>query len=225
MMRVTAIGGHRLWAPAYDSGLNPLLALESRTVAGLLKSTAPTVLIDVACGTGRWMRYFKKQGSKVFGVDACEEMLREAKKHPPLTGCVVLANAERLPFSDGVADLALCSFAVAYLENFQPVLGEMARICSRGARIVISDMHPLAAAAGWSRSFKVGSSVYEMDHFRYSIDQIRAAAATVGFRFRAQKEMHFGESETAIFERAGKQHLIPNLNTVPAIWAGMWVKP
>ena len=75
-MYATAIEAHRRWAPTYDSRPNALLALEQRVLAGALPAAA--VFLDVACGTGRWMRYFAGRGAVVFGLDACEEMLLQA---------------------------------------------------------------------------------------------------------------------------------------------------
>lgn len=224
-MRVSVIEGHRLWAPTYDSAPNPLLALESRTVTALLDHKRPARVIDVGCGTGRWMLHFAKQGATVFGVDLCQEMLCEAERHPALPGRLVRADAENLPLQHGVADLAICSFAAAYIRNLPRALWEMARICTPGARVVVSDMHPLAAAAGWTRSFRSRSSLYEMNHFAYSTAEMRAAAVCAGLQLQAQIDGHFDQREHPIFESAGKKHLIEHVNTVPAVWIGIWMRP
>ncbi|MBV8551207.1 MAG: class I SAM-dependent methyltransferase [Acidobacteriaceae bacterium] len=204
---------------------NPLLALEAGVVGRLLDSTEPLGVIDVGCGTGRWMLHFRRRGTSVFGLDLCAEMLSKAEKHPELRGRLVLGDAQSLPFPDNAADLTLCSFGAAYMPDLPRVFAEMARVCARGGRVLVSDLHPSAAAAGWNRSFKVGASAYELEHFVYSAAQIREAAASAGLQFQTQSEAYFGEAERPIFERAGKQHLISDLSTVPAIWVGLWSKP
>ena len=65
-MRVSALEGHRIWAASYDSGDNPLLALERRSMESLLDFIMPSNVIDVGCGSGRWLGYFQKGGAHVF---------------------------------------------------------------------------------------------------------------------------------------------------------------
>ena len=100
-MNVSAIEGHRNWAPVYDVGPNPLLALESRLLLERLSPTPPARFIDVACGTGRWMEWALNSGSRVFGVDFCPEMLLQASRKRGLSGCLALADACCIPLADG----------------------------------------------------------------------------------------------------------------------------
>jgi SAM-dependent methyltransferase len=223
-VQVSAAEGHRLWAPVYDSGPNPLLALESRIVRGLLQRI-PMRVIDVACGTGRWASYFAQLGATVYGVDSCEEMLAQAAKHHSLRGCLALADAEHLPLRQGIADLVLCSFAASYFGDLQQVLIEMARVSVPGACVIISDMHPAAITAGWTRSFRIDTSLYEIETTRYSKTEMHAAAGSAGLRLTANLDASFGEPERSLFERAGKQHLFTRLSTIPAVWIGIWRKP
>ena len=51
-MRVSAIEGHRNWAPIYDTGPNPLLALETRVLSEKLSPFDAPRFLDVACGPG-----------------------------------------------------------------------------------------------------------------------------------------------------------------------------
>ena len=182
-------------------------------------------VIDVACGTGRWMLHFQNRGAVVFGVDASAEMLAQARQRPELRGHLILADAQNIPLANEAADLVLCSFAASYIPDVRKLLREMARITVPSGRVVISDMHEHAVTVGWSRSFKIGTSVYEIEHFRYSLDAMRSAAEETGLRLEAEAEAHFEEQERSIFHRAGKQHLYSQLRGIPAIWAGIWVKP
>jgi len=223
-MQVSAAEGHRLWAPVYDLGPNPLLALESRVVRDLLPRT-PRQVVDVACGTGRWASYFAQSGTSVYGIDACAEMLTQAAKHGFLKGRLVLASAEYLPFREGIADLVLCSFAASYFGDLQRALVEMARISAPGSCVLISDMHPAAVTAGWSRSFRVNTFLYEIETTQYSTAELYAAARSAGLRRTADFDASFGEPERSLFERAGKQHLWTRLSAIPAVWIGIWRKP
>ena len=224
-MLVSAAEGHRLWAPIYDFTPNPLLALESRMVRRLLCNVHPERVVDVACGTGRWMRHFHKTGAVVTGVDSCREMLMQAARHGALRNRLILGDAQNIPLADEVADLVICSFAASYAGDLGGLMRETARITVPGGYVVMSDMHPLAAAAGWRRSFKIGGSAYELEHIDHSPDEIRAAGEAQGLWFGREEKASFDEEERAIFERAGKQHLYARARTIPAVWVGIWTKP
>lgn len=224
-MRVSALEGHRLWAPYYDADTNPVLALESRALRALLSPIASKRFIDVACGTGRWMAYLRERGATVFGIDFCVEMLGEAERKPFLCGRSAVGEAASLPFNSDVADAALCSFAAGYFPDLERAVTEMARITKRGGRVIISDLHPEGVAAGWRRSFHFGSGVYEMEHFSPSVDDLRTAAECAGLQLHIQIEAHFGERERRLFRAAGKEQMFPKLAATPAVWMGIWIKP
>lgn len=223
-MRVPTLEAHRLWASSYDSTPNPVLALEMRIVKQLLCPTAPMCFIDVACGTGRWMTYVRHKGAKIFGIDLCAEMLAEAARKPELMGRSVLAEASNIPFRTRIADIVLCSFAVAYLPNLNRSLIEMARILKPGGKLIVSDLHPTAVSAGWRRSFRSGNLVLEITHFRPSVDELRIAAERAGLQAQMQIESSFGESERPLFALAGKEDQFQSVSSIPAVWIGVWNK-
>lgn len=224
-MVVTAIDGYRLWAPVYDSGVNPLLAVESRTIKRLLGTVVPVRVVDVACGTGRWMHHFGRVGATVFGIDASPEMLARAQQRRSLRGRIVLGDAQDLAFANDVADLVICSFAASYVRNLAGLMAELGRIAAPGGRVLVSDMHSLASAAGWQRSFKIDGSLYELEHFQHTPEHMRAAGQKAGLWFETESDGYFGEEELPLFERAGKQNFYSQSTTVPAVWCGLWTKP
>lgn len=224
-MLISALAGHQRWAPHYDSHPNPLLSLETRILSELLSPIAFQCFVDVACGTGRWMTYLRRRGARVFGVDLCPEMLAEAQRKPLARGRSVVGDAARLPFPSGGADAVLCSFAAGYLAHLQSALTEMARIAKAGARVIVSDLHPEGVSAGWTRSFRLGAELYEMEHFSPSLEAIRAAGHCAGLTLQMQIEACFSEPERPHFRAAGKEHLYLNLAGVPAVWIGIWTKP
>lgn len=225
VMRVSAIEGHRLWAPVYDSGLNPLLALERRAMQDLLKPLRPSKMIDVGCGTGQWLLYFQTAGSDVFGCDGCEEMLKQATKFVSLRGRIALAEAECIPLRRSIADLVLCSLSLGYFLNIERVFREFARVTKPGGLIAVSDLHPDALASGWSRSFKVGEQRYEIDNHQRTMQEIKCAAAQAGLTPRSCQAIYFSPSELPVFQQAGKEDLFRAVKTTPALFTSLWEKP
>jgi ubiquinone/menaquinone biosynthesis C-methylase UbiE len=224
-MRASAIEGHRLWAPVYDSSLNPLLALERRAMGDFLKVIQPSRMIDVACGTGQWLLHFQETGSDVFGCDACEEMLNEATKTASLRGRITLADAECIPFRDSMADLILCSVSLGYFRNIGRVFREFARASKAGGFIAVSDLHPDALLSGWTRSFKLDEQRYEIEHHRRTVQEVNCAAADAGLSPKFSRDIYFTISEFPLFQRAGKQDLFRTVKSIPALFIGLWEKP
>ena len=220
-MRVPVIEGHRIWAPGYDAGPNPLLALETRVLLERLSLPRGGILLDVACGTGRWMQLARERGTRVIGMDLSPEMLHEASRKPGLPGHLTLADASHLPFADGASDLTLCSFAFGYLPSPREVLAEMSRVTRRGARVIISDLHPSAIACGWTRSFRAEGKVYEIDHHSHSVSDWESPA---GLILDWRLDSSFGEPERELFRQAGKESAFENLSRLPALLAMCWIK-
>jgi ubiquinone/menaquinone biosynthesis C-methylase UbiE len=210
-MLLQPIEAYRRWAPTYDTAANPVLALEYRALSSLNCES----FLDVACGTGRWMRHFAERGAAVFGVDACREMLERSQCNP-----VVQGDATALPFADGVADLTLCSFAAGYIDDLPSLFREMARATRRGGRVVVSDLHPDALATGWTRSFRDGDTVIEIAHHHRPESEILSAARNAGLRLHRTISASFGEAERPIFRSAGRP-----MPEIPAIWIGIWKRP
>ncbi len=220
--------GHRIWAASYDAGPNPLLALEIRLLVERLSRLRPSRFVDVACGTGRWMllarQFIMQPGSQVFGVDFCPEMLLEATRKPGLVGRLSLADACRIPIADSAADLTLCSFASGYIASPYQAIAEMARVSRKGGHVVVTDLHPCALSAGWTRSFRSDGTVYAIDHHHHAIAAWEAAAESAGLALDWVLEAPFGEPERQIFREAGKDDLFADLSRIPALLALAWTK-
>jgi SAM-dependent methyltransferase len=223
-MRVSAIEGHQLWAPRYEQVLNPIIALDSRVLAKFLEPIRSNTFLDVACGTGRWMRYLREREGTVMGIDLCREMLDVATQNWDLMGRCVLADAASLPIATNSVDVTLCSLALGYLPDLNRTLCEMGRVTRADGRIIISDVHPFALSMGWKRSFRADSDIYEIDHATYSEAQVCAAGTMAGLRLKQQLSSFFDDPERSLFEAAGKGGIFDQLSTIPALWVTIWTR-
>lgn len=224
-MRVAALEGHRIWSETYDEAPNPLLALEERVLAPWLEPWTGRRLVDVGCGTGRWMAHAQPCGARVAGVDLCHEMLLRAASKSRLTGHLARGSAECLPLASATADLVVCSFALGYVADARAAIREMARICDRGGRVVVSDLHPEALEAGWKRAFRSGDAAFEIEHFPHPTPVLLEAASGAGLRLERTAAACFGDPERAIFSRAGKERVFDEASRLPAVWIAAWIKP
>jgi len=223
-MRVTPIEGHRIWAAGYDRGPSPLLALETRVVLERLPALPGFRFLDVACGTGRWMRLAQQRGAQVSGVDLCPEMLREAARKPGLAGRLSIGDASRLPVVGGASDFTLCSFALGYVASLRKAMAELARVTRKSARVMVTDLHPGGLAAGWIRAFRSNGQLYELDHHPHPIADWEAAAKAAGLALEWRLDAYFAEPEREIFTQAGKDSSFEELRRIPAVLAMCWSK-
>ena len=221
-MLVPATEGYRLWAPTYDAGPNPMLALESRILPNLLGPLVGKQVVDIACGTGRSMLQLIKLGASVIGLDICAEMLVQAQRKPTLRSSLIQADASNLPLTHSISDLTLCSFAAGYIPDLDRAMLEMARITKRMGKVILCDLHPAAHAAGWTRSFRSNNTVFEIENRAYSLDHISSCAQRLGLKLATRVEASFGPPERALFQASGKEAVYAQASSIPAICINVW---
>jgi ubiquinone/menaquinone biosynthesis C-methylase UbiE len=78
-------------------------------------------IIDVGCGTGALCRVLNQRGFEVTGIDSSKNMIKIAKKRLMSSDIKLhLANAlERTPFPDKSFDMAISSYTVHGLNEFE----------------------------------------------------------------------------------------------------------
>lgn len=210
--------GYDLWAPSYDSSPNPLLALEERQLLPLLPDLTGKVVLDVACGTGRWLEKLLSRGTcSSVGVDLSSAMLEAARGKRGLRSCLIRADGLRLPLASEVVDFTLCSFAVAHFAELDPLARELARVTKPQAELFVSDVHPEAYAKGWQTAFRAGTAAVRITTFPHSVAEVGATFRTAGFELRQLIEAQLGEPERPIFVRAGKGDRFREACSIPAV--------
>jgi SAM-dependent methyltransferase len=98
-------------------------------------------VLDVGCGTGRWLERLERADMRPTGADRTAAMLQIARQRLP-GPALVAAEAQRLPFADASFD---CVCAVTVLQHIRweeqaQALEEMARVARPGACIVLLDL-------------------------------------------------------------------------------------
>lgn len=93
-------------------------------------------VLDVACGTGEWLGYFKKRGAQIAGIDLSQRAIEECQKRFP-DGEFVCGPAEVLPFEDARFDLITCMGSLEHFLDKPKALAEMRRVAKPDAEFVI----------------------------------------------------------------------------------------
>ncbi len=224
-LRLSAVEAHDLWSQTYDRIANPLFALEERTLQPLLPRADRAFVLDVACGTGRWLEKLVRQGAgSAVGIDLSRQMLIQGRRKPFLERCLIQADCSALPVRTGTVDLAICSFAVSYVRELRGFSGELARVVRSGGALFISDFHPGGYARGWRRCFRHEGRVIEISSFDYSVCDVRRAFAAAGFKRVCEVQPCFGEEERSIFQARGKEELFAQACRGPAIYISGFVR-
>jgi len=216
--RVSVLEGHALWAESYDQAENPLLALEERMMESLLPATIKGFVLDVACGTGRWLRRLLQHGAwDGMGVDFSAEMLAQASSYSQLQGKLIHGDCLTLPFPKAVADFVLCAFALGYVEDIDALASELGRVTKSGASIWISDFHPEGHARGWKRAFRSGGRIFEIASNGRTCQEIQNAFHRARLRLARRVDAYLGVPERKFFERAGKLSQFESARKTPAV--------
>ncbi|MFH1800866.1 MAG: class I SAM-dependent methyltransferase [Candidatus Omnitrophota bacterium] len=101
----------------------------------LVQSLKNIKVLDVGCGTGRFLVRFPEPNT-LFGVDLSESMLQTTKTK--LTRASLLAaSATELPFPDRSFDLVYSVRVIQHIRNQQKMITELSRVCKPGGRVIL----------------------------------------------------------------------------------------
>jgi ubiquinone/menaquinone biosynthesis C-methylase UbiE len=131
--------------------------LEREAVFGLLEPLVGERILDVGCGTGRYVRELASRRVNAVGVDPSAGMLGVAAGRYAPQGNWAYARAvgERLPFVSGVFDGVIIVTTLEFALDTEAVLGEAMRVTRAGGRLVVGALNrrgPWAARRRGSRS-------------------------------------------------------------------------
>lgn len=124
--------------------------LEKALMARLLANCGnPGTVLEVACGTGHFSRWFKRElGWKVHGIDISWPMLEEALSRD-VAFEVALADGTALPFPDRSYDVVVIITALEFMPEPVLALREAVRVARRGMMVCALNRWSLLAA--WRR--------------------------------------------------------------------------
>ncbi len=102
-------------------------------------------ILDVGCGVGVTPCFIaKKYGCRVMGVDISAKMVarsRERAKKEKVTAHVEfkVADAQNLPFEDGLFDAVITESVTSFPEDKQKAVGEYARVTRQGGYVGLNE--------------------------------------------------------------------------------------
>ncbi|HXX14650.1 MAG TPA: methyltransferase domain-containing protein [Candidatus Eremiobacteraceae bacterium] len=212
--------GYRVWASTYDRDPNPLLSLEKRILQSLLPSLLGRDIVDLGCGTGRWLDALQNSGARsLFGVDPSPEMLQQAQAKLGDSATLFCGDYRSAPVSSASADIVLCSFVLSYLDKPEDLLAFARAILRPGGYLFLTDVHPgTATTLCWHRGVRVHDQFAEIRTHPWTIQHVTRLCQSAKLQVKLHLEPRFGDAERLIFAANGKLDYFSSIREYPAIY-------
>jgi cytosine/adenosine deaminase-related metal-dependent hydrolase/ubiquinone/menaquinone biosynthesis C-methylase UbiE len=230
---LSSLETYALWSQVYDEEPNPMLSLEERVLTALLPRIEGKDVIDLGCGTGRWLAALShKSPASLGGIDISAEMLERAAIKlglgtPPLPAVrrcgaelkLFQGDCSSAVFPGQSADLILSSFLLSHLPDPYPFAAQLARLLRPGGSAFISDLHPRTVRAlHWSRSFRHTAGLVHLGTEDWELEFLKTLFKDAGLEVTTEIEARFGPPEIQLLRRAGRTSLSEAALSHPAIY-------
>jgi ubiquinone/menaquinone biosynthesis C-methylase UbiE len=117
----------------------------TKELVSLCQIKGDSYVLDVGCGAGATPSYLAKEiGCKVVAVDLRENMVAVSTERARKEGLgdrieFRVADAQELPFEDGLFDAVLCESVATFVEDKQKVVSELARVIRPGGHVGLNE--------------------------------------------------------------------------------------
>jgi len=188
--RATAAGYDR-WAASYDDN-DPSTWLDEPFLLKYLQPFSGCRILDVGCGTGRYLRHLSTSAYRITGLDLSRNMLVRASRQ---TGertdiSLVQASAGCLPFKARTFDRIMSGLVIDHISSVDDWFREISRLLTMNGRIVVSAIHPeMQRITGRHIDIQRGEEegIHIPGHI-YEVEYLLAAARDAGFVVAAMEE-------------------------------------
>lgn len=116
-------------------------------IADVIKPCAGKRVLEVGCGTGKWLSEVAALGCDVAGLDPSAEML--ARAQAVFGADLRLGVAERLPWANSTFDAVLYVNALHHFSDPGGAIREAARVLRAGGRLLSFGLDPSEAKDCW----------------------------------------------------------------------------
>jgi len=191
---LSSIDAYERWAATYPPyAHNPLMQAEESAMRSLMPDLKGRVVLDLACGTGRYARLAAENGAGlVIGLDNSMAML--TGRGAEAGWKAGLATSEAMPLANSSVDVVLCGLALGHLPSLDSSMREIARILKPGGWALVSDFHPFLYLNGARRTFAADEMTYAVEHYVHLYADYHRVAGEAGLRVEQVLEPGLSES-------------------------------
>ncbi|MFN2283985.1 MAG: class I SAM-dependent methyltransferase [Anaerolineae bacterium] len=150
----------------------------ARALINLARNLNARAILEVGCGTGRWLAELRTVADRCYGLDPSKGMLAQARNRAtPIY--LTRGRGEVLPFPDATFDLVYCVNAIHHMDGQQAFIREARRVLRDDGALAVIGMDPHQQRETWY-VYEYFEGVYETDLARFPswetvIDWMRAA--------------------------------------------------
>ncbi len=135
-----------------------------RTIRAFVQRHHPKKVLEVGCGTGRWLRLLNELGCEYAGFDRSSGMLAIARED--LDGDIREGSAESLPWDDASFDCVQICNAFHHFPEKEAALREAFRVTKPGGAILLIGLDPHDGTGRWF-IYDYFPEAYKADLIRY----------------------------------------------------------
>ena len=135
------------------------------------------LVLDIACGAGRFTRRMANHGVRIVAIDHSEKFIRRAQERTThnadrITYSVLnAANPEALmSLGEKRFDAAVCTMALMDMSSIEPLISTLPKLLKTGGRFVFSVTHPV---------FNSGTSRLVAEQFDHEGELVTRSGVTV----------------------------------------------
>lgn len=178
------------WADEYDDA-DPTTALDEPFVVSMLQPFDGCRILDLGCGTGRYLRRIAGPMVQVIGLDLSRAMLARARRSLPTPSSVSLVQAsiEQLPLARNSLDRVIAGLVLDHVHDLLAFFLEIAAVLRPGGKFIVSAVHPdMQRLTGSAVRFTARGRHYATAGTMHTVDSITAAAQAAGLMLHCLQE-------------------------------------
>jgi ubiquinone/menaquinone biosynthesis C-methylase UbiE len=155
-------------APCYDRRFKngtSKRAATAQTLLGLAERVQARRILEVGCGTGRWLADLWATGGQLIGLDLSAGMLRQARRKDASLD-LVRGRAGQCAFAGQAFDLVYCVNAIHHFDRQRAFVAEARRLLRLGGLLAVIGMDPHDRRDDWY-VYRYFPGTYETDLARH----------------------------------------------------------
>lgn len=168
----------------YDSPLGKAcFAAETALLRQGAHATTGKAILEVGCGSGRFLQALGQDAARAVGIDRDASMLAVARRSTSPGSAQrytwIQGDAGAMPFADDAFDVVFENTVLCFCVDPAPVIREMVRVCRPGGAVLLGELHPYAPWQWWRRlKAAFGKGSFQSASWRRPRDLVAALTAS-----------------------------------------------
>lgn len=144
-------------------------------------------ILEVGCGTGRWLADLRSAAEQLYGLDLSSGMLAQARRRDGQLS-LIRGRADRIPFAAASFDLVYCVNAMHHFDEQRAFVFEARRLLRPGGALAVVGMDPHSGQDGYY-IYRYFEGTHETDLARFpSWDTVSDWMTTASFEHIERRE-------------------------------------